>query len=338
MKTFAAVAAFGAVASATMMTKTDYDFMRWISKHNKMYETVEEFKMRQEIWSALDAEIERMNNKKTLATFGHNHMSDWTDGERSKILGLLNMPMEEEWRIPEDQEIADVANLAESWDWRDHGAVTPVKDQGQCGSCWAFSSIEAVESAWIIAGNEMAIMSPQELVDCTLSPVTQNNGCGGGWYFWSYDWLADNMTMLESDYPYTSGTSGTETACAYDAAKGVTNVSSYGRTWGANNNLARLAQQPVNVAVSAGNAVFGTYTSGIITGADNCPQAIDHAIVAVGWGEENGVQYYIVRNSWGTSWGEDGYIRLATHDESESIVTEARGICGVNQYVYYPSV
>ena len=159
-----------------------------------------------------------------------------------------------------EQPQADISNLADSFDWRDEGMVTPVKDQGQCGSCWAFSSIEAVESAYAIAGNDLVVMSPQELVDCTLYPVTQNNGCGGGWYFWSYDWLANNMTMLESDYPYTSGTTGTETACAYDASKGVTYVSSYGQTQGTDANLARLAQQPVNVAVAAGNMVFQSYT------------------------------------------------------------------------------
>lgn len=121
--------------------------------------------------------------------------------------------------------------------------MTAVKDQGNCGSCWAFSSIEAVESALAIANNEDPIVqSEQEVVDCTLDPVTQNDGCSGGWYFWTYDWLKDNYTMKESDYPYTSGTSGTESTCAYDASKGVTKVSSYGQTNGVDENLARLAQ------------------------------------------------------------------------------------------------
>ena len=173
-------------------------------------------------------------------------------------------------------------------------------------------------------------MAPQELVDCTLSPVTENMGCSGGWYFWSYDWLADNYTMTERDYPYTSGNTGKETACQYDAAKGVTKVSSYGKTFGTSKNLAQLYQQPLNVAVAAGNNVFMNYTGGIITADEGCPTAIDHAIVAVGYGEENGVQYYIVRNSWGTGWGEDGYVRIET--------SSGRGVCGINQYVYYPTL
>lgn len=171
-------------------------------------------------------------------------------------------------------------------------------------------------------------MSEQELVDCSSS--TGNQGCNGGWYFWSYEWLADNFTMLESDYPYTSGTTGKETKCAYDAAKGVTKVADYGKTYGTAKNLARLQQQPVNVAVAAGNNVFMNYKSGIISTTSGCPTQIDHAIVAVGWGEENGTQYYIVRNSWGTGWGEDGYVRIQT--------SGGLGVCGINQYVYYPTL
>lgn len=95
--------------------------------------------------------------------------------------------------------------------------------------------------------------------------------------------------------------------------------------------MAALAQQPVNVAVSAGNDVFRNYAGGIVTATDGCPKRCDHAILAVGWGVENGVQYYIVRNSWGDGWGEDGYIRIATS-------TGPLGVCGINEYVYYPTL
>lgn len=93
----------------------------------------------------------------------------------------------------------------------------------------------------------------------------------------------------------------------------------------------RIAIQPVNVAVAAGNNVFQGYSSGIITSTMGCPTSIDHAIVAVGWGVSSGVQYYIVRNSWGTSWGEAGFVRIATDGG-------VKGVCGINQYVYYPTV
>lgn len=153
-------------------------------------------------------------------------------------------------------------------------------------------------------------------------------GCNGGWYFWSYDWLKDNKTMREADYPYTAK----DGTCRYDESKGVTNVSSYGRTFGRNANKNAILRQPVNVAVAAGNDVFRNFSSGVITASSGCPVRIDHAIVAVGWGvTEDGTEYYIVRNSWGESWGENGYVNLAT---TGSVL----GTCGVNEYVYYPTL
>jgi len=104
--------------------------------------------------------------------------------------------------------------------------VTPVKDQGQCGSCWAFSATETTESSWVIAGNEQVIMSPQELVDCAKG-LFSNHGCSGGWYYYAWKWNKTNKTMTEDSYPYTSGTTGDETTCNYDG-EGVTLVADYG--------------------------------------------------------------------------------------------------------------
>ena len=318
MKTFAA-SLFAAVASAEMMTTIDYKFMSYISQQGKMYATVEEFLARKDIFAAFDEHVESVNNNpNSTYTAAHNQFSDMTEAEFSRVLGLKG--------AVERDVVEDVveANYPSTWDWRDQGKVTAVKDQGSCGSCWAFSSIEAIESAWMIAGNDEVIMSEQELVDCSSS--TGNAGCNGGWYFWSYDWLKNNYTMKESDYRYTAR----DGTCQYDASKGVTKVSSYGQTQGTSSNLAQLAKQPVNVAVAAGNNTFMGYSSGIITTSSGCPTNIDHAILAVGYGEENGVQYYIVRNSWGTGWGESGYVRIQT--------SSGRGVCGINQYVFYPTL
>jgi len=217
---------------------------------------------------------------------------------------------------------------ADGVDWRTvKDVVTPVKDQGQCGSCWAFSSIEAIESAYVIAGNAQVIMSEQELVDCTKS-LFGNHGCSGGWYYNSYKWLKNNETMLESDYPYTA----TETKCAYDASKGVTGVSSYTQVKKDKTSImAAVMQQPVNVAVSAGNDLWRNYSTGIVGADDGCPTRVDHAVVAVGYGTENGTDYYIVRNSWSSSWGDEGFIKIEAIDGKE-------GVCGINGYVYYPTI
>ena len=119
-----------------------------------------------------------------------------------------------DWKTVQAKELASyvppvsTTSDQDSIDWRDvKDVVTPVKDQGNCGSCWAFSATETVESAYVIAGNEQVIMSPQELVDCSKSPTT-NLGCKGGMYYWAWDWLKDHKTMKESDYPYVSGDTG----------------------------------------------------------------------------------------------------------------------------------
>ncbi len=326
MKTFA-LATLAAVSQATLMTEMDYTFMKFITKFGKFYETVEEFNMRREMFVASEQKIAELNSKNSSSKFGHNHMSDYTDEEYHKMMGLDQDILPESQLFPfRAQEGANSSPI----DWRTLGKVTPVKDQGQCGSCWAFSATESTESAWMIAGNDEVIMAPQELVDCAKG-VFSNHGCNGGWYYYAWKWNQDHMTMRESDYPYTSGTTGTETACAYDESKGVTFVTDYQQVAEDTASIkAAIEQQPVSVAVSAGNDVFRYYTSGIVTEADGCPTRLDHAIQAVGWGSDNGQDYYIVRNSWNTTWGNQGYIYIGT--------AEGKGVCGINQAVWFPSV
>lgn len=231
--------------------------------------------------------------------------------------------------VPEVQ-----GDLPASVDWRDEGKVSIVKDQGSCGSCWAFSTTGAVESAWAIANpdSEMQLFSESQLVDCATGEWL-SSGCNGGWYYWAYDYLRSYKLETEADYPYTPS----DQACAYDASKGVTNVSSYScvsdlGTGGTRTAIqAAIAQGPSNVAVAAGNQYFQTYTGGVLS-STKCPTFIDHAILAVGYGQtETGTEYYIVKNSWGADWGEEGYIRIEA-------TTDGAGICGVNQFVFFPTI
>ena len=254
-------------------------------------------------------------------------MSDWTDEEYQSILGLKDQQDFTD-DIEEWEGVAD----ADSIDWRDvPNVVTPVKDQGQCGSCWAFSATEAVESAYVLAGNEQVIMAPQELVDCSKG-LFSNHGCSGGWYYYAYDWLKKHKTMKETDYAYVSGGTGQATSCAYEESLGVTNVSGYSKVKKHTDSIKAAIQiTPVNVAVAAGNNVFRNYKSGIVTEADGCPTRIDHAIVAVGYGYEGDQGYYIVRNSWNTTWGDQGYIKIG-------MANGKKGVCGINQKVYFPII
>lgn len=171
------------------------------------------------------------------------------------------------------------------------------------------------------------------MVDCAGGEYL-NDGCHGGWYYWAYQYLRHNGLESETDYPYV----GTDQTCAYDATKAVANsktpafslVTDLG-TGGTRAAIqAAIATTPSNVAVAAGNKYFQTYSSGILTSTE-CPTEIDHAILAVGYGEEDSVFYYIVKNSWGSSWGEDGYIKIEA-------TVDGVGICGVNQYVVWPEL
>ena len=218
MKAFAATL-FATAAQASLLTQVDYDFMRYVSTNNKFYGTAEEFEMRRDNYAAVDAYIQEANARNGSYRAGHNKFSDWTEEEKKSLTGLRHqMPPYHGTKFDE----APVANRPSSWDWRDEGKTTPVKDQGGCGSCWAFSTVEVVESMWMIAGNGPTIMAPQQLVDC--SGDYYNEGCNGGWYFWAYDYLKTHSLMKESDYPYTA----LDGTCAYDESKGVTEVSSYG--------------------------------------------------------------------------------------------------------------
>lgn len=220
---------------------------------------------------------------------------------------------------------------ADSVDWRDEGAVTAVKDQGACGSCWSFSATGCLEGAYFLAGNTLTSFSEQQLVECA-GYAYGNMACYGGWYYQAWDYLKTHSAETEGDYPYTSGTTGTWSSCAYDSSMGVTNVSSYDAV--AVNDLsamyAAIAEQPVSVAIEADTMVFQSYTSGVITSAA-CGTNLDHAVLAVGYGTDaTGVAYFLVKNSWATVWGDEGYVKIGAVD--------GEGICGINMNSYTVSV
>ena len=204
-------------------------------------------------------------------------------------------------------------------DWRNNHKVSSVKNQERCGGCWAFSSSGAVESAWAIKNNVLYNLSQQELIDC--SSDYGNHGCGGGSMDLGFKYIIDNGLCTNLTYPYV----GMDQDCQKDCSS-VVNISEYGdlRPNDELNLQKGVAQQPVSVAIQANKRSFQLYQSGIYSDLD-CGTQLDHGVLVVGYGYdiELDMKYWIIKNSWGNQWGENGYIRILRDIEDD------RGLCGI---------
>ncbi|XP_051123203.1 vignain-like [Andrographis paniculata] len=220
----------------------------------------------------------------------------------------------------------NVQSIPPSVDWRKKGSVTPVKDQGQCGSCWAFSTIVAVEGINHIRTNNLVSLSEQELVDCDTE---QNQGCNGGLMDIAFDFIQKKGGITtEKNYPYL----GVDGKCDVKKENSPA-VSIDGHENVPSNNeealLKAVANQPVSVAIDAGGSNFQFYDEGVLTG--ECGTELDHGVAIVGYGTTvDGTKYWIVKNSWGPEWGENGYIRMQRGVEAEE------GLCGIAMEASYP--
>ncbi|KAE8678425.1 Senescence-specific cysteine protease SAG39 [Hibiscus syriacus] len=222
----------------------------------------------------------------------------------------------------------NVTALPSSVDWRNKGAVTPIKDQGQCGCCWAFSAVTAMEGVIKLTKGTLISLSEQELVDCDTKGEDQ--GCQGGLMDDAFQFILKNKGLTtESNYPYkgVDGTCNTNEEANHAATiNGFQDVP-------ANSEDAlqkAVANQPVSVAIDAGGFDFQFYSSGVFTGS--CGTQLDHGVTAVGYGEDDdGTKYWLVKNSWGSSWGEQGYIRM------QRDVDAKEGLCGIAMQASYPT-
>lgn len=223
---------------------------------------------------------------------------------------------------------SSAVGVPESVDWRNKDAVTTVKDQGQCGSCWSFSATSAVESAWAIATGQLVDLAEQQLVDCATGFSYGSHGCSGGQMDGGFKYVIDHGQCSLASYPYTAN-DGTCTKCST-----VAHISSCSDVK-PNDQISlksAVAQQPVSIAIEADTRYFQSYSSGVLT-SSSCGTNLDHGVTLIGYGTENGIDYWIVKNSWGTSWGDNGYVKIARSDS-----TNDPGICGIAMSASFPSV
>ncbi|PWA77623.1 granulin repeat cysteine protease family protein [Artemisia annua] len=300
----------------------------WLVQHGKTYNALGEKDRRFEIFKDNIRFIDEHNSVERSYKVGLNKFADlsneeyrtmYTGVKKNKNLGLN--------KVKSDRYVLRSGeSLPESVDWRDKGAVAAVKDQGSCGSCWAFSTTGAVEGINQIFTGDLISVSEQELVDCDTS---YNQGCNGGLMDYAFEFIIKNGGIdTEEDYPYT-GRDGRCDATRKNAK--VVSIDGY-EDVPINDESAlqkAVSNQPIAVAIEAGGREFQFYTSGIFTGS--CGTDLDHGVLAVGYGSEGGKDYWIVKNSWGAEWGESGYLKM------ERNIAEKTGKCGIAMEASYPT-
>ena len=324
MKTILALVAVSAAQhhkgtfESELLTAADYEFMKFVSTHGRSFGTKAEYNFRSKIFKAKLAEIERLNAEQDTAVYGVNQFTDRTPEEMKKMLGF-----KPEMKTKATYHSLHTENLQDEVDWRTKGAVTPVKDQGQCGSCWAFSTTGSVEGAMFLATGKLQSFSEQQLVDCSSS--FGNEGCNGGLMDQAFQYIEKSPLELESAYPYTAQ----DGTCTFSADKGVGKVVSFVDVpAGSIDQLkAAIAKGPVSVAIEADQMSFQSYHSGVIT--KGCGTNLDHGVLAVGYGTLNNVPFFLVKNSWGTGWGDQGYVRIGAQPNTD--------VCGILDAASYPS-
>lgn len=298
-------------------------FTSFQEKFSKKYDSLEELEDRFTIFKANAFAIISHNLQETSNyTMAINKFSDLTADEfKAKFASGLR-PLGS-YGCKSFTSVA--TGVSEAVDWTTKKVVNPVRDQGQCGSCWAFSTTANAESVWAIKKGQLLDLSEQYLVDCATGKGYYNMGCNGGQMDSAFKYMINNGQCSESAYPYTSGVTQTAGSCSKCTDPTAVRFTSCSDVKPNDQVLLKEAvfSQPVVVAIEADTRYFQSYSTGILTEA-TCGTSLDHAVEIVGYGTDAGIKYWNVRNSWGADWGENGYVRIA---RSES--TNDAGICGI---------
>ncbi|XVF87342.1 hypothetical protein PTKIN_Ptkin18bG0112400 [Pterospermum kingtungense] len=302
----------------------------WMALHSRIYADGAEKEKRYAVFKENVQRIEAFNNGVDKGyKLGVNKFADLTNEEfHSLYTGYKNQPFESmSSSKPSTFCYGNLTAVPTVVDWREKGAVTSVKDQGTCGCCWAFSAVAAIEGATKLKKGKLISLSEQQLVDCDING--EDEGCEGGLMDNAFRFIKSNRGLTtEANYPYQ----GSEGTCKKEATSAAT-ITGY-EDVPANNEKALMqavANQPVSVAIEGSGWDFQFYKSGVFSG--ECDIYLDHAVTAVGYATgSSGTKYWLLKNSWGTGWGEKGYMRLKRD------VTAKEGLCGVAMKASYPIV
>jgi xylem cysteine proteinase len=288
-----------------------------VKDYKKQY-PIEEFFDRFSTFKANLELIETHNNGSSGWKMGLNEFADMTAAEVKKYLGLR--PRANSYIRSVNTDTTPIKSVPNDIDWQQRGAVTPVKNQAQCGSCWAFSTTGAMEGIVQIKTGQLFSLSEQQLVDCAGS--AGNQGCNGGLMDDAFNWIVANGGLdSEGDYPYYAQ----DMACQKKAS--VASISGYRDVQQGSEDalMNALQSQPVSIAIEADQSSFQMYRSGVFNGP--CGQQLDHGVLLVGSGTDGGQNYWRVKNSWGSGWGDQGYIRMV----------RGQNMCGLSNMASYPT-
>jgi len=296
-----------------------YSFEHFKAEFNRVYKDEAEEAMRRKLFEGSLAKVHKHNHKTQTWKLGINKFSDMTAAEKKTFSGVHGGLLAKQkaskraypFTLNREFNISDAPNV----DWRTKGVITPVKDQGGCGSCWTFSTAETIESYYALQTNNLVVLSEQQILDCTPNPndCGGTGGCGGG----TVELAAARIMVMggltqEKDYPYVSG-GGANYPCQMSKFKPAVRINNYYDL--PSNQLDPVIQHvatqgPLSISVDASS--WFDYESGVFDGCNNQSPDIDHAVQLVGYGTDtsSGTDYWLVRNSWGKGYGESGYIRL----------------------------
>ncbi|XP_075944647.1 digestive cysteine proteinase 2 [Anarhichas minor] len=303
----------------------------WKSSHGINYEDMDDMQ-RLAIWGENKQMIEDNNQGFFMGTMpftmAMNKYGDLTRQEYQVLQGaMIDSQFVKRGKIVSGRRLRNNAKKLDAYvvDYRNMGYVTEVKDQGFCGSCWAFSTTGAIEGQIYKKTGQLVSLSEQNLVDCSRSYGTY--GCNGAWMANAYDYVVNNGLQSTNAYPYTSLDAQ---PCFYDSRLAVAHIKDYrfipkGDEQALADAVATIG--PITVAIDADHSSFLFYSSGIYDEPNCNPNNLSHAVLLVGYGSEGGQDYWIIKNSWGSSWGEGGFMRM---------VRDGRNTCGIASYALYP--